>query len=115
MLIVFICSQELGAVTGIFEADEKTVEYIDRRRVKKHKNKSIYFKPDDDAEYVESHIVDLSKVESFVAVYPSPDDVVPVSEMAGYKLDGTFCRSVYDGGRRSHNRLSRPSSRSQRG
>jgi homoaconitase/3-isopropylmalate dehydratase large subunit len=29
-------------------------------------------------------------VESFVARYPSPDDVVPVADVAGTKLDGCF-------------------------
>jgi len=32
----------------------------------------------------------LSKVEPFVARYPKPDDVVPVGEVAGKKLDGCF-------------------------
>ena len=34
--------------------------------------------------------MDLAKVESFVARYPSPDDVVPVSEVSGTSLDGCF-------------------------
>jgi homoaconitase/3-isopropylmalate dehydratase large subunit len=50
----------------------------------------VYFNADDDAQYAESFEIDLSKVESSVAKYPSPDNVVPVTEMEEYELDGTF-------------------------
>lgn len=39
---------------------------------------------------METHIIDLNNVESFVARYPKPDDVVPVAEMAGLELNGCF-------------------------
>jgi hypothetical protein len=35
-------------------------------------------------------VIDLAQVESFVARYPSPDDVVPVSELGGTLLNGCF-------------------------
>lgn len=82
--------QEFGAVTGIFEADERTLEFVNRRRLRKHKSSAVYFKPDGDAIYAESFEIDLSKVESFVAVHPSPDNVVPIGEVAGTKIDGCF-------------------------
>ena len=50
----------------------------------------MYYQPDQDAHYVGSHIIDLDKVESFVARYPNPDDVVPVGDLAGTALDGCF-------------------------
>lgn len=56
----------------------------------RHKNASHYFRPDEGAVYAESHVIDLSKVESFVAKYPNPDDVVPVTDVLGMKLDGCF-------------------------
>lgn len=77
-------------MTGIFEADQRTAEFIGKRHVKKHRSSAIYFKADEDAEYDATHEIDLSKIESFVARYPSPDDVVPVSELAGTPLHGTF-------------------------
>ena len=77
-------------MTGVFVPDEITYEFINKRKNPKYKKLSTYYKPDDDAEYAETHIIDLSKVESFVARYPSPDDVVPVSEVAATKLDGCF-------------------------
>ena len=58
--------------------------------MKKHRKDAIYVKADDDAVYADSFEVDLGKVESFVAIYPSPDNVVPVSEVADVDLDGCF-------------------------
>ncbi|EHK47694.1 hypothetical protein TRIATDRAFT_44417 [Trichoderma atroviride IMI 206040] len=81
---------ELGGVTGIFTPDHITKGFIDGRKLARHKNASHYFRPDEGAVYAESHIIDLSKVESFVAKYPNPDDVVPVTDVLGMKLDGCF-------------------------
>ncbi|KAI1172357.1 aconitase iron-sulfur domain-containing protein [Nemania sp. FL0916] len=81
---------EFGAVTGIFEADERTQEFISRRIRRKHRADAVYFQPDPDAEYAEQYVIDLSQVTSFVAVYPSPDNVVPVTELGNDELDGCF-------------------------
>ncbi|KAJ9494116.1 hypothetical protein H2202_010423 [Exophiala xenobiotica] len=81
---------EFGAVTGIFETDERTVDFINKRRITKHKKEAAYFKADEDAVYADTFEVDLSKVESFVAIHPSPDNVVPVSETSDVDLDGCF-------------------------
>lgn len=81
---------EFGAVTGIFTPDEITLEYINRRRPKSHRSSSLYFKADEDAQYAGRYTIDLSKVESLMAVYPSPDAVVPVSRKSDMKLDGVF-------------------------
>lgn len=63
---------------------------MNKRKKPKHKANAVYFRPDQDAEYAESHIIDLSQVESFVARFPKPDDVVPVKEVEGLKLQGCF-------------------------
>ncbi|KAJ4858218.1 aconitase family (aconitate hydratase) domain-containing protein [Trichoderma breve] len=81
---------ELGGVTGIFTPDHITKAFIDGRRVARHRNASTYFRADEGAVYAESHVIDLAKVESFVAKYPNPDDVVPVTDVLGMKLDGCF-------------------------
>lgn len=81
---------EFGGVTGIFIPDEVTKSYIERRKSPKHKRGSTYFRPDDDAEYAESRTIDLGNVESFIARYPKPDDVVPICDMAGVLLHGCF-------------------------
>lgn len=82
--------QELGGITGIFTPDHITKGFIDGRKLARHKNASHYFRPDEGAVYAASHVIDLSKVESFVAKYPNPDDVVPVTDVLGMKLDGCF-------------------------
>ncbi|RWA08597.1 hypothetical protein EKO27_g6512 [Xylaria grammica] len=81
---------EFGAVTGIFESDERTLEYISRRVTRKHRSNAVYFRADPDAEYAGQHVIDLSQVTSFVALCPSPDNVVPVTELQDYELDGCF-------------------------
>jgi homoaconitase/3-isopropylmalate dehydratase large subunit len=63
---------------------------VNRRPIKKHKNAAIYFKPDEDATYAQSFEIDLAKVQCGIALYPSPDNVVPVGEVSGTVLDGCF-------------------------
>ena len=79
---------EFGGIAGVFEADEITAAYIAER--KDHKNDAKYFRADSDARYVASYEIDLSKVDSLVAIYPSPDNVLPVTEVTGKQLDGCF-------------------------
>lgn len=87
-----ICNMctEFGAVTGLFVPDETTRKYISRRRRKANKKNSVYFQPDEGAEYASKHTINLDQVEPTIAVYPEPDHVVPVSEKAGMKIDGVF-------------------------
>ncbi|KAE8344407.1 hypothetical protein BDV24DRAFT_171875 [Aspergillus arachidicola] len=82
--------QELGGITGVFAPDILTQRFIQKRRTPRHKTATIYMKPDDDAQYVETHEIDLSKVQSFIAKYARPDDVVPVVDCEGTELDGCF-------------------------
>lgn len=70
--------------------DEITEKFIQKRRLPRHKTSSVYFKPDKDAKYAQTCVIDLGNVHSFIAKYPKPDDVVPVSECEGMKLDGCF-------------------------
>ncbi len=82
--------QEFGGITGVFTPDQVTYDFVNKRKNSRHKKASNYFRPDDDASYAGMHIIDLGKVESFVARYPAPDDVVPVNEVEGMHLDGCF-------------------------
>ncbi|OGM47661.1 aconitase family protein [Aspergillus bombycis] len=81
---------EFGGITGVFVPDIQTQKFMQKRKIPRHKSASIYMKPDDDAQYAETHEIDLSKVQSFIAKYPRPDDVVPVVDCEGMKLDGCF-------------------------
>ncbi|KDN70973.1 putative aconitase [Colletotrichum sublineola] len=87
-----ICNMctELGAITGIFVPDKVTRSFLEGRKFKVYKSNSVYFTPDKDAEYAAMFDIDLSRVESAIAIYPSPDDVYPVTDHLGMKFDGCF-------------------------
>lgn len=89
-LIADVGPQELGGITGVFAPDQITHDYINARARKANKSSSLYFQPDEGAEYAVTFEIDLSKIESFLALYPSPDNVVPVTEKLGMKFDGCF-------------------------
>lgn len=70
--------------------DETTDSYINGRALRRNKTSSIYFQPDDGAHYAEVFEIDLSDIESLIALYPSPDNVVPVRTNLGMAFDGCF-------------------------
>nr|QIW91870.1 HtyD [Phialomyces arenicola] len=81
---------ELGAISGIFVPDEITARFISDRPRSRYKSNSLYFKPDSDASYAATFHINLGEVESFLALYPSPDNVVPVTEKLGMTFEGCF-------------------------
>ncbi|KAF2028650.1 aconitase iron-sulfur domain-containing protein [Setomelanomma holmii] len=81
---------EFGGITGIFVSNSSTHTFISTRKSPRNKSSSIYFRPDSDATYAATHEIDLSLVKPFIAKYPNPDDVVPVTDFAGTHLDGCF-------------------------
>ncbi|OAP55199.1 hypothetical protein AYL99_10899 [Fonsecaea erecta] len=83
---------EFGGIGACVVPDGVTMQYIQRRKDPRHKSDSLYFRPDDDAQYAETFDVDLSELEHFIALYPSPDNVVPVSEAKDQlqNLQGVF-------------------------
>ncbi|KXG51280.1 Aconitase/3-isopropylmalate dehydratase large subunit, alpha/beta/alpha, subdomain 1/3 [Penicillium griseofulvum] len=80
---------EFGGMGACFEADESTAEWISNRPHLEHQG-GLYFRADSDAQYAEVRTVNLSEVEPTIALYPEPDNVVPVSEKVDTKLDGCF-------------------------
>ncbi|TMW55737.1 hypothetical protein Poli38472_010619 [Pythium oligandrum] len=81
-------SVEFGGIAGVFPGDERTAAYIAKREG--HKEEALYFRADPDAEYADKFEIDLSNLEPQVALFPSPDNVKPVKELVGMKLDGCF-------------------------
>ena len=81
---------EFGGMGACFEADENTATWVARRENPDHRNGGLYFRPDPGAVYAEERTVDLSEVSLTMALYPNPDDVVPVTSKLGMKLDGCF-------------------------
>jgi aconitate hydratase len=75
---------ELGATTSIFPSDETTKRYLKAQgRLKDW----IELKADEDARYDEIIELDLSKIEPLIAQPHSPDNVVPVKELKGKRVD----------------------------
>ena len=79
---------EFGGLNGIFPADECTAEMLAKRR--SHHDGALYLRADDDAEYVDRHVFDLSAMVPYVAKPFSPDNVFPVDDVAGKEMDGMF-------------------------
>jgi aconitate hydratase len=75
---------ELGATTSIFPSDEITRAYL---RAQGREEDWIELLPDHDAEYDEVIEIDLSQLEPLIACPHSPDNVVPVREVEGIKVD----------------------------
>lgn len=77
---------EVGAKTGIFEVDEKTVEYV-KGTIEDHGSRMRNFKSDPKAEYVRTVEYDLSTIEPQVAVPNLPENVKPVKEAGEVSID----------------------------
>ncbi|KAM5519539.1 aconitase family protein [Fusarium oxysporum f. sp. phaseoli] len=81
---------EFGGMGTCFEADEETSAWVARRKLPEHREGGLFFHADPDAQYVDVKTIDLSEVRLTMALHPNPDDVVPIHEKAGMKLDGCF-------------------------
>ncbi|GAB6066078.1 aconitate hydratase [Aquifex pyrophilus] len=75
---------ELGATTSIFPSDEITRAYL---KAQGREEDWIELLPDPDAEYDEIIEINLSELEPLIAQPHSPDNVVPVREIEGIKVD----------------------------
>ena len=75
---------ELGATTSIFPADEVTRDFL---RAQGRESDFTPLQPDSDAQYDKVITVDLSALRPLAACPHSPDNVKPVSELCGIKVD----------------------------
>jgi len=80
---------EFGGIGACIVPDAMTAEYISRRKSPKYRDGAIYFRPDEDAEYAATYDIDLSKMQTLVALFPSPDNVKPIGQV-DLSLDGCF-------------------------
>lgn len=88
---------ELGATTSIFPSDGATKAFL---AAQGRACEWVPLAADDDAVYDEKVTIDLGKLEPLVARPHSPDNVAPVSEAAGTRLDqvaiGSCTNSSYE-------------------
>jgi aconitate hydratase len=85
---------ELGATTSIFPTDEHTREFLETLG---REDEYVELQPDDDAEYDDEIVVDLSEIEPLIAEPSMPDNVVPVGEVAGTDVDQVIIGSCTNG------------------
>ncbi|EJN58347.1 aconitate hydratase [Halogranum rubrum] len=86
---------ELGATSSIFETDEKTKDYLERQG---RGDEYTELKADEDADYADEVVIDLSDLEPLIAKPSMPDNVVPVREVAGEKVEQVIVGSCTNGG-----------------
>ncbi len=75
---------ELGATTSLFPSDEVTRAYL---KAQGREDDWVELLPDPDAQYDEVIEIDLSELEPLIACPHSPDNVVPVREVEGIRVD----------------------------
>ena len=84
---------ELGATTSVFPSDEMTKKFLTAQgRSADYRE----LKADKDAKYDASITVDLSALKPLAAAPHMPDNVVPISELAGMKVDQVCIGSCTD-------------------
>lgn len=79
-------SVEMGAKAGIFAADHRTSEYLRGRTSAPW----TLVSPDSDARYAREVEIDLSTLEPQIARPHEPDNVVPMREAIGQRVDMVF-------------------------
>ena len=84
---------EAGAKTAVFGADEIALEWLAKRG---RKPKAV-FESDEDAVYVKEYTFDLSKIRPVAARPDFVDDVVPVEDVCGVRIDEAFLGSCNNG------------------
>ena len=84
---------EMGGIITFFAPSEEVVEYC--REVSKRSFEPAYADPD--AEYADEFEIDVDGLGPMIARPGHPDDAVPVSEVAGRKIDSAFIGSCTNG------------------
>lgn len=84
---------ECGAKNGIFPVDDVTLEYVNGRSLRDYK----VYEADDDAEYDEEIVVDLSTLKSTVAFPHLPENTKTIDEISEIKIDQVVIGSCTNG------------------
>ncbi len=84
---------EAGGKNGIFEVDDKTIEYVKAHSGREPK----IFKADDNAVYDETYVIDLSEIKPTVAFPHLPENTHLVEEIDEIKIDQVVIGSCTNG------------------
>ncbi|ROL56272.1 3-isopropylmalate dehydratase large subunit [Bacteroidetes/Chlorobi group bacterium Naka2016] len=92
-----ICNMtvEAGATSGIVPPDDETVRYL--REVAGVKDEIEMISPDLDATYEREVVIDVSNLEPQIACPHTVDNVKPISEVAGVKVNQIVLGSCTNG------------------
>ncbi len=88
---------ELGATTSVFPSDDRVREFFISQGRETDWKRLV---ADSDAEYVHHETIDLSKLVPLIAMPSSPDNVVPVEQVAGQKIGQAYIGSSANPGYR---------------
>jgi 3-isopropylmalate/(R)-2-methylmalate dehydratase large subunit len=86
-------AMEMGAKVAIVVPDQKTIGYVKSRT--KHEFTPLV--PDEDAEYAKEVHIDVSHLQSMVACPHAVDNVKPVKDVAGKRINQAFIGSCTNG------------------
>jgi 3-isopropylmalate/(R)-2-methylmalate dehydratase large subunit len=84
---------EAGAKNGIFDVDDKTLEYVKEHSTKIYK----VFRADADAEYDEVYDIDLSSIRPTVSFPHLPENARTIDEVGDVKIDQVVIGSCTNG------------------
>lgn len=84
---------EAGAKNGIFEVDDKTIEYVKGRG----QRESVVFKADDDAQYDETIEINISDIQPIVAFPHLPSNARTFDDMPEVEIDQVVIGSCTNG------------------
>jgi 3-isopropylmalate/(R)-2-methylmalate dehydratase large subunit len=84
---------EAGAKNGIFPVDEATRAYAENHG----KRSPVFYESDEDANFAETMDVDLGALEPVVALPFLPENVRPVREVKGLRVDQVVIGSCTNG------------------
>lgn len=84
---------EAGAKTALMEVDDVALDYLHERG----REPKYLFESDEDAEYAEEYVVDLSEITLIVAKPHFVDNIANAKKCAGIKIDEAFLGSCNNG------------------
>lgn len=84
---------EAGAKNGIFDVDEKTLEYVREHSTKPYK----VYKADEDAVYCREYVIDLNTVKPTVAFPHLPSNARTIDQVGEIKIDQVVIGSCTNG------------------
>ena len=84
---------EAGGKNGIFEVDEKTIEYVREHSTKPYK----IYSADSDAEYVRTYEIDLGSIKPTVAFPHLPENTRTIDQVGDIKIDQVVIGSCTNG------------------